>query len=87
MTLIVNVYHEWQEIYPHMWTMRMEEEEKCFTINNESSRAAASFGHHITSHTGVVRRVRESGLFDDQIVIDCDQEIGVLRRIYDVLIL
>lgn len=50
----------------------------CVTINNESSCAAASFGHHITSHTGVVCCVRESGLFDDQIMINSDEEIGVL---------
>lgn len=59
----------------------------CVTINNECSRAAASFGHHVTSHTGVVCCVREPGLFDDQVVIDGDQKVGVLRWIYDVLVL
>lgn len=57
------------------------------TINDESGRAAASFGHHVAGHAGVVRRVRESGLFDDQVVVDGDQEVGVLRWIDDVLIL
>lgn len=58
----------------------------CVTINNKRSCAAASFGNHISSHTGVVSRVRKSGLLDDQIVINCDQKIGVLRWINDVLI-
>lgn len=72
-----------------MWGVRVEEREVCvcLTINNESSGAAASFGHHITSHTGVVSGVREPGLFDYQIMINGDQKVRVLRWIYDVLIL
>lgn len=57
------------------------------TVNDERSGAAASFRHHVAGHAGVVGGVRESGLFDDQVVIDGDQEIGVLRWIYDILIL
>lgn len=56
------------------------------TVNNKSSCAAASFCHHVTSHAGVVGGVGESGLFDDQIMIDGDQEVGVLRWIYDILV-
>lgn len=50
----------------------------CVTVNNKSSCAAASFGHHVTSHAGVVSGVGESGLFDDQVMINGDQEVGVL---------
>lgn len=50
----------------------------CVTVNNKSSCAAASFGHHVTSHAGVVSGVVESGLFDDQVMINGDQEVGVL---------
>lgn len=50
----------------------------CFTVNDKSSRAAASFGHHVTSHAGVVGGVGESGLFDDQVMINGDQEVGIL---------
>lgn len=59
----------------------------CVTVNNKSSRAAASSGHHVSSHAGVVSGVGESGLFDDQVVINGDQEVGVLRGINDVLVL
>lgn len=58
-----------------------------FTVNDERSCAAPPSRHHVPSHARVVRRVREPGLLDDQIVINGDQEIGVLRRINDVLIL
>lgn len=57
------------------------------TIDDERSRAAASLGHDVASHTGVVGRVREPRLFDDQVVIDGDQKVGVLRWIDDVLVL
>lgn len=57
------------------------------TINDECSRAAASLGHNVASHTGVVGGVREPSLFDDQVVIDGDQKVGVLRWIDDVLVL
>lgn len=59
----------------------------CFTVNDERGGAAPPLGHHVPSHTRVVGRVRESGLFDDQVVIDGDQEVGVLRRIYELLVL
>lgn len=49
-----------------------------FTVNNKSSRAAASSGHRVTSHTSVVSSVGESGLFDDQVMINGDQEVGIL---------
>lgn len=48
------------------------------TINDEGSRAAASLGHNVASHTGVVGGVREPSLFDDQVVINGDQKVGVL---------
>lgn len=48
------------------------------TVNNERSRAAASSGHHVSGHAGVVSGVGESGLFDDQVMINGDQEVGVL---------
>lgn len=57
------------------------------TINNERSSAAASLGHDVASHAGVVGRVREPRLFDDQVVIDGDQKVGVLRWVDDVLVL
>lgn len=65
----------------------MKERKKTLTINNESSSAAASFGHHVASDTGVVCCVQQSGLLDDKIMVNCDQKIGVLRRIDDILIL
>lgn len=50
----------------------------CITVNDKRSRAAASFSHHVSSHAGVVGRVGESRLLDDQVMINGDQEVGVL---------
>lgn len=48
------------------------------TINNDSCCGAPSFGHYVLSHTCVVGRVRQTRLFDDQIVVDGDVEVSVL---------
>lgn len=58
-----------------------------FTVDDDRGGGAASLGHDVLRHTGVVCRVREAGLFDDQIVIDGDVEVPVICRVDDLLVL
>lgn len=51
------------------------------TINNNGGCSASSFGHYILGHTRVVGCVRETRLLDDQVVVNSDIEVSVLRRV------
>lgn len=57
------------------------------TVDDNCCRGAASFGHNVFSHAGVVGRVREAGLLDDQVVIDGDVEVPVVCWINNLLVL
>ena len=48
------------------------------TVNNNSSCSATSFGHNVLCHTCVVGCVRQTCLFDDQVVVDGDIKVSVL---------
>lgn len=48
------------------------------TINNDSGCGAASFGHDVLGYACVVGGVRQTRLFDDQVVVDGDVEVSVL---------
>lgn len=57
------------------------------TVYNDGGRGAAALGHHVLGHTGVVGRIRQAGLADDEVVVDGEQEVGVLGGVDDVLVL
>lgn len=57
------------------------------TVNNHSRRRAPSFGHDVLGHTRVVGCVWETRLLDDQVVVDGDVEVPVLRRVNYLLVL
>lgn len=57
------------------------------TINDHSRRRAPSFGHDVLGHARVVSRVGQARLLDDQVVVDGDVEVPVLRRVNYLLVL
>ena len=57
------------------------------TVDDDCCRGAASFGHDVLSHAGVVSGVGEAGLLDDQVVVDGDVEVPVICRVDNVLVL
>lgn len=57
------------------------------TINNDVGCGAPPFGHDVLRHAGVVGRVGQARLLDDQVVVDGDVEVPVLRRVDDLLVL
>lgn len=62
-----------------MYRARPIQSQACkLTVDNNSRCSAPSFGHYVLSHACVVGRVRQTCLFDDQVVVDCDVEVSVL---------
>lgn len=57
------------------------------TEDNDRGSGAATLGHDVLGHTGVVGRICQAGLADDEVVVDGEQEVGVLGGVDDVLIL
>ena len=57
------------------------------TIDDDSSGGAAAPSHDVLGHAGVVGRVRQAGLADDEVVVDGEQEVGVLGGVDDILVL
>lgn len=57
------------------------------TVDDNRCRGAASLGHDVLRHAGVVRRVGEAGLLDDEVVVDGDVEVPVVCRVDDLLVL
>lgn len=57
------------------------------TIDNHCGCGAAALSHDVLGHTGIVGRVRQACLADDEVVVDGDQEVGVLSGVNDVLVL
>lgn len=57
------------------------------TINDNSCCGASPFGHDVLRHARVVGRVRQTRLLDDQVVVDGDVEVSVLRRVDNLFIL
>lgn len=58
-----------------------------FTVDDNCGGGAASLGHDVLSHTGVVGGVGEAGLLDDQVVVNGDVEVPVVCGINNLLIL
>lgn len=56
------------------------------TVDNDSSRGAPALGHDVLGHAGVISSVQQPGLLDDEVVINGDQEVGVLGGINDILV-
>lgn len=56
------------------------------TVDNDSSCGAPALGHDVLGHAGVISSVQEASLLDNEVVIDGDQEVGVLAGIDDILI-
>ena len=57
------------------------------TINDDGGRGAPPLGHDVLGHARVVGGVGEARLLDDQVVVDGDVEVPVLRRVDDLLVL
>lgn len=57
------------------------------TIDYNRGGGAAPLGYDVLRHTGVVGRIREAGLFDDQIMVDGDVEVPVVGGINNLLVL
>lgn len=57
------------------------------TINNNRGCGAPPFGHDVLRHARVVGRVGQTRLLDNQVVVDGDVEIPVLRRVDYLLVL
>lgn len=57
------------------------------TINDHGRRRAPSFGHDVLGHARVVGRVGQTRLLDDQVVVDGDVEVPVLRWVNYLLVL
>lgn len=66
---------------------RRQSEASELTINDHSRRRAPSFGHDVLGHARVVGRVGQTRLLDDQVVVDGDIEVPVLRRVNYLLVL
>ena len=58
----------------------------CVTVDDNRGGGAASLGHDVLCHAGVVGCVGEARLFDDQVVVDGDVEVSVIGRIDNLLI-
>lgn len=56
------------------------------TVNNNSGCGASPFGHYVLGHTGVVGCVGQTGLLDDQVVVDGDVKVSVLHWVNDLFI-
>lgn len=56
------------------------------TVDDDGGRGAPAFGHNVLGHAGVIGSVQQPGLLDDEVVIDGDQEVGVLGGIDDILV-
>lgn len=57
------------------------------TVNDNSRCGAPPFGHDVLRHARVVGRVGQTRLLDDQVVVDGDVEVSVLRRVDNLFIL
>lgn len=60
--------------------------EKKHTVDNHSSRGALSSSYNVLGHAGVVACVGQAGLFDDEIMVHGDEEIGVSLGVNQVLV-
>lgn len=59
---------------------------KAGTVDDDSSCGAPALGHDVLGHASVISSVQEPSLLDDEVVIDGDEEVGVLGRINDILV-
>lgn len=57
------------------------------TVNDDGGRCAASLGDDVLGNARVVSCVRKARLFDDQIMVDGDVEVSVLRWVDDLFVL
>lgn len=60
--------------------------ESSLTIHEHRGRGASAASDNVFGHTGVVARVRHPGLPDDEIVVGCDEEVGVTLWVENVFI-
>lgn len=56
------------------------------TINDDGCRGAPAFSNNILSNAGIVGSIGKPGLLNYEVVVNCYEEIGVLRRVYNVFI-
>lgn len=68
--------------------MKTERDEKIrLTVDDDGGCGAPPLGHNVLGHAGVVCRVGQTRLLDDEVVVDGDVEVPVLRRVDDLLVL
>lgn len=65
----------------------MKEEKTRLTVDDDGGRGAPPLGHDVLGHAGVVGCVGQTCLLDDEVVVDGDVEVPVLRRVDDLLVL
>lgn len=56
------------------------------TVDDDGGCCASPFGHDVLGHAGVVGGVGQTGLFDDQVVVDGDVEVSVIRGVDNLLV-
>lgn len=56
------------------------------TVDDDGGCCAPPLGHDVLGHAGVVGGVGQTGLFDDQVVVDGDVEVPVVRGVDDLLV-
>lgn len=57
------------------------------TIDYDGSRGAPPLGHDVLGYTGVVSGIGQTSLFDDQVVVDSDVKVPIIRRVDDLFVL
>lgn len=57
------------------------------TVDYNSGSGAPPLGHDVFGYAGVVSGVRQTSLFDDQVVVDGDVKVTVVRRVDDLFVL
>lgn len=62
---------------------------KCIniTIDDDSGCGAPPLGHDVLGYAGVVSGIRQTSLFDDQVVVDGDVKVTIVRRVDDLFVL
>lgn len=57
------------------------------TIDYNSGCGAPPLGHDVLGYTRVVSSIRQASLFDDQVVVNSDVKVTIIRRVDDLFVL
>lgn len=83
-TITKFVYWNVKDLY--LWSESGTEYEEKRTIDNHSGRGALASCHNVLGNAGVVACVGQTGLFDDEIMVRGDEEIGVSLGVDQLLV-